>query len=172
MSPILHFRKQLAGLPVVQVPPGIHVRHLRVPGDVLAWLALRERAMAGQRPSIRSWTPGDFQREIVDKSWWRDERSWVAVADNTCDEIPVLAGAVTLALREGVAETVPVVHWLLVDPAWRRRGIGRLLMSHLERAAWEDGWREVELETHAGWAAAVEFYHSMGYAPVRDRSPR
>ena len=48
----------------------------------------------------------------------------------------------------------------------------RLLMSHLERAAWDAGWREVQLETHAGWSAAVAFYQSIGYAPVRDRSPR
>ena len=58
-----------------------------------------------------------------------------------------------------------MVHWLLVDPRWRRRGIGRLLMSHLELAAWDDGWREMQLETHAGWAAAVAFYQSMGYEP-------
>jgi hypothetical protein len=41
----------------------------------------------------------------------------------------------------------------------------------LERAAWDAGWREVQLETHAGWSEAVAFYHSIGYAPVRDRSP-
>jgi GNAT superfamily N-acetyltransferase len=75
-------------------------------------------------------------------------------------------------MREGAVCTIPVVHWLLVDPAWRRRGVGRLLMLHLELAAWHDGYREIELETHAGWGAAVAFYQSMGYAPVRDRSPR
>ena len=62
----------------------------------------------------------------------------------------VALGGVTLAIREGRAGTVPVVHWLVVHPAWRRRGIGRLLMSHLERAAWDDGWREVEVEAPAG----------------------
>lgn len=67
---------------------------------------------------------------------------------------------------------MPVVHWLLVDPNYRRRGIGRLLMNCLERAAWDAGHRELQLETHAGWSAAVAFYQSIGYAPARDPSPR
>jgi len=95
---------------------------------------------------------------------------WLAVDERI--GIAAVVGAVTLAIREGAARSVPVVHWLLVDPAWRRRGIGRLLMSHLERAAWDAGWREIELETHAGWIEAVAFYQSIGYAPVRERSPR
>jgi GNAT superfamily N-acetyltransferase len=108
---------------------------------------------------------------MVDKPWWRAERSWVAVAD-TPSATQSVVGAVTLALREGAAQEMPVVHWLLVDPEWRRRGVGRLLLSYLEIAAWDDGWREVQLETHSGWVDAVAFYQSIGYAPVRERSPR
>lgn len=172
MTSVIHFRKQLTGPPVAAVAPEFQVRQLSVPDDVPAWLALRERAMADQNPSIRSWSQADFQSEMVDKPWWRSDRSWVAMAGDTSDGLPTIIGSVTLAMREGTASTVPVVHWLLVDPAWRRRGVGRLLMSHLERAAWETGWREVQLETHAGWSAAVAFYHSIGYAPLRERSPR
>ena len=57
----------------------------------------------------------------------------------------------------------PAVHWLVVLPAARRQGVGRLLMSHLERAAWDAGHREVLLETHAQWQAAVQFYEALGY---------
>src|SRR5262249_39191762 len=111
--------------------------------------------------------------EMQSKPWWRDDRTWVAIAgDPPSPDAERIVGAVTLALRQGASATVPVVHWLLVDPAWRRRGVGRLLMSQLERAARDDGWREIELETHAGWEAAVAFYQSIGYAPVRERSPR
>jgi GNAT superfamily N-acetyltransferase len=105
---------------------------------------------------------------MLTKPWWRTDCTWLAVDVETAAPV----GAVTLALREGRVATIPVLHWLLVDPVWRRRGIGRLLVSHLERAAWNDGWREIELETHAGWTSAVAFYQSIGYAPVRDRSPR
>ncbi len=43
--------------------------------------------------------------------------------------------------------------------------MGRLLMVHLERAAWDAGYREVFLETHAAWQAAANFYEALGYRP-------
>ena len=168
MSSVLHFCRQLFRPPDVGDVPGFSVRNITIPDDVAVWLTLRDRAKADQKPRIRTWSESDFFSEMQSKSWWRPERMWLAINEETASPI----GAVTLALREGAVATVPVVHWLLVDPAWRRRGVGRLLMSHLELAAWNDGWREIELETHAGWAAAVAFYQSMGYSPVRDRSPR
>ncbi len=172
MLSILHFRRQFDDPPVAADALGIVVRHLKVPEDVPAWLALRERAMGGQIPAARPWTASDFRREMFGKVWWRSDRSWVAMTSDAGDEAPRVVGAVTLAVREGAAGVVPVVNWLLVDPAFRRRGVGRALMSRLEQAVWDAGWREVQLETHAGWSAAVAFYQSMGYAPVRERSPR
>jgi GNAT superfamily N-acetyltransferase len=168
MPAVLHFRRQLFRPPDVADVPGICVRSFSAPDDVAAWLALRNSAMADQVPRVRPWSESDFFSEMQSKPWWRPERTWLAIPLETSAPI----GAVTLALREGADSTIPVVHWLLVDPAWRRRGIGRLLVSHLELAAWDDGWREVELETHANWTPAVAFYQSIGYAPVRDRSPR
>jgi GNAT superfamily N-acetyltransferase len=71
-----------------------------------------------------------------------------------------------MAMRGEPANAHPVVHWLMVDPAWRRRGIGRLLLEHLETAAWGLGYREIFLETHAGWKAAANFYKSLGFQVV------
>lgn len=168
---VLHFRKQLAGPPAAADVPGISVRQLALPDEIRPWLTLRERAMAGETPAARPWMESDFRREFIDKPWWQNDHAWCA-AVNDVGEGGSLAGAVILGLREGQGGAVPVVHWLLVDPAFRRSGVGRALMSRLERAAWDAGWREVQLETHAGWAAAVAFYQSIGYAPVRERSPR
>ena len=165
---VLQFRRHQFRPPDAGEVPGICVRNFMVPDDVAAWVALRERAMADQIPRVRQWSESDFFSEMQSKPWWRCERTWLAIGSEATSPI----GAVTLALREGAASTIPVVHWLLVDPAWRRRGIGRLLISQLELAAWNYGWREIELETHAGWNAAVAFYQSIGYAPVRERSPR
>jgi len=188
---ILHFRRELDRPPAAVDVPDICVRNMRVPDDVTAWLELRDRAMADERPRARPWSDSDFHSEMLSKPWWRPTRSWVAIAGEprSPDEagtapLPAtrrspaidslntsqLVGAVTLALREGASRTVPVVHWLFVDPAWRRRGIAHFLMQHLEKAAYDDGWRDIELETHAGWAAAVGFYQSIGYELVRDRS--
>src|SRR6185295_16116827 len=141
MMPVIHFRRQLFAPPDVVDVPGICVRAFDEAGDISAWLELRERAMADQTPRIRTWSLGDFRAEMLGKSWWRAERTWVAVADDLR-----VVGAVTLALREGATATIPVIHWLLVDPGYRRRGIGRVLISHLERSAWNSGWREIQLE--------------------------
>jgi GNAT superfamily N-acetyltransferase len=168
MPAVLHFRRQLYRPPDAVDVPGFSVRNISIPDDVSAWLALRDRAMVDKIPRVRPWSDSDFFSEMQSKPWWRPKRMWLAFAREAAFPI----GAVTLALREGAVSTIPVVHWLLVDPAWRRRGVGRLLISHLELAAWSDGWRQIELETHAGWSAAVAFYQSIGYAPVRDRSPR
>jgi GNAT superfamily N-acetyltransferase len=175
MPSIVHLRKRLSRPPVTLSVAGVAVRPIVVPDHIDEWLSLRERATAGLVPSVRQWTRDDFLAEMVQKPWWRSDWSWTATSRAPAPgENPVgrLIGAVTLGLRHGQESCVPVIHWLLVDPAWRRRGIGRLLVSYLERAAWEAGWREVRLETHRGWTAAVAFYHSMGYAPLRERSPR
>ncbi len=172
MSSVLHFRKELTSPPVVVDAPGIRVRQTLLPAEVPGWLALRERAMASEIPAVRTWTNADFRSEMTDKPWWRGDHSWVAVDDDASEKSRSIIGTVTLAVREGSLSKVPVVHWLLVDPEWHRRGVGRSLMYHLECAAWDVGWREVQLETHAGWSAAVAFYHSMGYSLVRERWPR
>jgi GNAT superfamily N-acetyltransferase len=163
---ILHFRKQLVGPPVAIEVAGIRVRTFTVPDDVEPWLALRTRTAADLVPPVRPWSIDDFCREIQSKPWWRADHSWIAVDSQG------IIGAVTLAVREGSEAIVPVVHWLLVDPSWQRRGVARVLMSHLELAAWSAGHHEVQLETHANWPSAVAFYQSIGYAPLRERSPR
>src|SRR5262245_9598209 len=120
MALILHFRKHLVSPPAAAVAPGFHVRTLQVSADVPKWLELRDCAMAGQLPAARPWSIADFRAEMTGNSWWRPDRSWVAVSDDTPGESVSFCGAVTLALREGAKQSVPVVHWLLVDPACRR----------------------------------------------------
>lgn len=169
---VLHFRKELSAPPVALRRPDIAVRHIKLPDDIVAWLRLRERATAELRPLPRPWSEADFRAELLSKPWWQPEQCWIAYVENSPNESGDMIGSVTLALRAGELVTVPVVHWLLVDPAWRRRGIAGLLITHLEQAAWDAGWREIQLETHANWEAAVAFYQSIGYAEVRDASPR
>src|SRR4051812_20164155 len=118
----------MEGPPVARNVPGVSVRTFLVPDDVEAWIRLRERAMASETPVVRFWSDVDFAAEMLNKKWWRDEWTWLAVDAGRAQRV---VGSVTLALREGVNSTMPVVHWLLVDPAWRRRGVAKLLMSYL-----------------------------------------
>jgi GNAT superfamily N-acetyltransferase len=164
MKSVLHLRKTLVRRPIFGGVVGIGVRQIAVPEDVPGWLVLRGRAVAWLKPAVRAWTAEDFAAEMSEKAWWREEWTWLAV---TVDSPQQPVGSVTLAVREGEAGEVPVVHWLLVDPRWRRRGIGRVLMLELEQAAWDAGWREIQLETHANWAEAVAFYQSIGFEPLR-----
>lgn len=140
------------------VPPaGIALRTYRGPGDVSTWLDLRHRAFARARVGVRQWTETDFEQEFLTKPWWSPEHLWFAEARSQA------VGTVALAIRGEEEGARPAVHWLAVLPAWRRRGVGRLLMCALESRAWELGHREVWLETHAAWDSAVRLYESLGY---------
>lgn len=128
-----------------------------------AWLDLRNKAFARERLGVRRWLRTDFEREISSKSWWNSSRTWVAVVENA-PPIASLAGTVTWADRTSDGHAAkPVVHWLAVLPAWRRRGIGRLLVTQMHQACWDAGHREIWLETHAAWQAAVRLYRALGY---------
>lgn len=55
------------------------------------------------------------------------------------------------------------VHRMVVDPGWRRRGVGRLLMAELERRFRELGVVKVNLLVYRHNAGAREFWAALGY---------
>ncbi|MBX3414456.1 MAG: GNAT family N-acetyltransferase [Pirellulales bacterium] len=165
MSDVLQLIHRLEGRPELQPLPGVTIRHYAGPADVEAWLDVRHAAFARQQVGVRRWTSRDFEVEILAKPWWRPERMWIAEVEQL-PGVRQAIGTVTMALRTGQASEVPVVHWLAVRPIWRRRGIAQHLMSLLEQAAWDAGYREVRLETHQAWSEAVALYRSLGYVEV------
>jgi mycothiol synthase len=162
MAIVLQYVHELQARPDSMTVPGVDIRNYRGGDDIEPWLALRERAFARQSVGVRTWDRHDFQREFLDRWWWRPERMWFAEAAQPSGE-SLVVGTVTLAMRGPSEKAVPAVHWLAVHPAWRGRGVGRLLMSALESAAWDAGYRTVLLETHAAWTAAARFYEALGY---------
>jgi GNAT superfamily N-acetyltransferase len=137
------------------------LRHYGGEQDIAQWLAVRHAAFARQRFGVRQWTEADFQTEFLHKWWWAPQRMWFAEAEQGLQSGCV--GAVAMAFRGKPEAATPVVHWLAVLPAWRRRGIASHLMTALEQACWDAGYRRIDLETHVGWTAAVEFYRARGY---------
>ena len=143
---------------------GVCLRHFAGADDVAPWLALREAAFARERIGVRAWDAAEFAREFLDKPWWDPRRMWLAEASSVeAEPAAQLIGSVTLALRGSGEAARPVVHWLMVHPRWRRRGLGRLLLATLEAAAWDQGHRRLWLETHAGWQNALRLYRALGY---------
>jgi GNAT superfamily N-acetyltransferase len=166
MSDVLQLVRRLEIRPEVGLVPGVAVRHYSGSTDIEAWLDVRHAAFARQPLGVRRWNARDFEREILSKAWWQPEWMWFADVEQL-PGVTQTVGTLTMALRTGEASAVPVVHWLAVRPAWRRRGIARLLMRLLEQAAWDAGYREVRLETHAGWGGAIELYRALGYSAAR-----
>jgi GNAT superfamily N-acetyltransferase len=162
MTPILQLGRRLAVRPVVVVPPGLKLRTFAGEDDVQVWLKLREQAFAGEGLAVRRWNDADFRREFLSKAWWWKHHSWFAEDPSSLETV----GTITLGLRGSGAAAIPVVHWLAVLPAWRRRGVARSLLSLLEARAWDLGYRQVRLETHAAWQSAVRFYKVFGYTEV------
>jgi ribosomal protein S18 acetylase RimI-like enzyme len=56
------------------------------------------------------------------------------------------------------------VYYFGVDPARRRRGVGRALMAEAERLLRAEGCPKINLQVRAGNTEAIEFYRSLGFA--------
>ena len=159
---VFQLRKRLRQKEEDDLPAEVEVRSFAPSTDIERWLQLRNAEFKDEKHPVRPWTAADFALEMTSRPWRRDDRCWLAFANDQC------VRSVTLAMRRDV----PVVHWLMVHPDWRRRGIARALLATLEQAAWDDGYREVHLETHAGWQAALACYQKLGYEEViRTRRP-
>ena len=88
-----------------------------------------------------------------------------------------LVGAATLKSPEiafPIGEDVQPIAWVIsdviVDPAYRGRGIGLKLVEHLEGVATEScGGRILYLYTEQGNAPAISLYQKAGFERLRDQ---
>ena len=166
MSTVLQLARCLESRPSIPKSFGVALRNFsqaESPDDIDRWLELRRQAFDGERLGVRHWDRDDFEREMLSKDWWRADWTWLAETASGNEAPERLVGAVTLAMRGAGEAAGPVVHWLIVRPQSRRRGVGRLLMATLEAECWDHGFRQVRLETHLRWRRAVQFYERLGY---------
>jgi len=173
---VLQLIKTLDQAPEITACSSVTVRHYLGDQDIEPWLALRRAAFARERLGVRDWTRADFEAEFLSRWWWRPENMWLAETVPSDDSdaaneksTPALIGTVTLAFRGDEENAVPAVHWLAVHPGYRRRGIARHLLAHLEAAVWQLSLRQIFLETHDAWSSAAHLYRSLGYLPAANR---
>lgn len=147
---------------------GIEVRPFKDKRDIAGWIDLMRDAFVAADPPMRPWTTADFEKHFVVHADHSPDKIFLAY-----DGEHRLVGSVALRVRSGRdRQHIPAIHWLAVRPAWRRRGIARLLVAHLESVCWRRGMREIHLETHAGWREAVRFYEAVGYLPTHQVTER
>jgi ribosomal protein S18 acetylase RimI-like enzyme len=71
------------------------------------------------------------------------------------------AGMVVATLMVGYEGHRGWLNYLAVDPDFRRRGIGRLLVTHAEQILREAGCPKICLQVRTGNRAALEFYRAL-----------
>lgn len=172
--PILHLTREFRDRAQAVSIKGFAIRNIRLPGDVAPWLSLRGAAFEDVRPRPGRWTPGDFDRELCRHRALESVQTWVAeptepaemteMTENERNPGRILAGSVSLRTWTRDGRQTARVHWLLVHPRFRRCGLGAGLMATLENACWDAGIRQISLETHRDWTAAVAFYRRLGYS--------
>ena len=91
----------------------------------------------------------------------RKDRSWWAAYDTSGTLVGYAGGWIT----DGQLQILKIA----VDPAFRRRGIARVLIARVASDARDLGARTCSLEVRASNAGAQSFYASLDFAPIGTR---
>jgi GNAT superfamily N-acetyltransferase len=150
---VLRFRRDVATEFAPAAGPW-HVRRLLPAADAAAVAALVAAVGADGDPRLRA---AGILDDLRDRPG-RRVLAWLAEGPGAAGPVG-LAALVAAGARHSLA-------WLLVAPADRRRGVARALVGTALAAAREAGAREVWVETHARWAAAVATWNALGFDPA------
>jgi GNAT superfamily N-acetyltransferase len=70
---------------------------------------------------------------------------------------------VGIAIDQITGNRHPNIFLLYVDPVYRRQGIGRALMQHIEMWAKTQGYTQIGLQVFTTDRPAIELYQKLGY---------
>lgn len=137
---------------------------------------LPPRGPSGVRPiEVRVATRADLADPAVAGSaheYATELTSWIDAMDRGDAAVFValyegaLAGRVTLSTRD---ERRAWISSLMVDAAWRRRGVARALMLHAQQHAAALGYREIRLAVGITNTPAELLYRDLGYTAAGTR---
>ncbi len=83
-----------------------------------------------------------------------------------CDDVPCACGGI----KRFDADSVEIKR-VFVKPAFRRLGLGGVVIQRLEEAAMADGYKRAVLETAADMTAAQALYKKRGYTRISNYAP-
>ncbi|MBW3112717.1 MULTISPECIES: GNAT family N-acetyltransferase [Bacillaceae] len=73
----------------------------------------------------------------------------------------------TGAIRRESEHTYQIVRMSVLSP-YRKCGLGRIMLQHLEEKAYSLGARRLILETNKRWADAIRFYQNNGFTYMEE----
>jgi len=150
------------GLAEARFPDSASVQEVCIDRDGLLVARLAGALAAGPTPVP---TARGLVGELTSRPG-REVEAWLAVATGCSGRLPLGLISLVRSRRSDTAAARYSVGWLVVRPDARRRGVGRGLVAHACRRAWEQGADEVRAETRADWAAALGFWEAVGFAPA------
>lgn len=103
------------------------------------------------------WSADEIAKDVSST----DDNIYVAVIESD----DVKAGYGEMRTVAGEAQ----IYNIVIDPAYRGRGLGEALMRHLTDKAEELGCSLITLEVRSGNAAATELYRKLGFREVGRR---
>jgi len=88
------------------------------------------------------------------------EKNYLAVAQN---DVGAIVGMATLVVYRQFAKVIAVVEDVVVMPEDRGKGIGRALMEAIQRTAFSQGAKAVDLVTDHHRTEAAALYEKLGF---------
>jgi putative acetyltransferase len=106
----------------------------------------------------------DIQQNFVIYNFVDESFRVIVVQD---DGRPVGCGCFRPVMEDGVVE----IKRMYVAPTFRNKGIGKMILSHLEQWAKEEGYSQTKLETGIRQPEAIAAYEKSGYTRIPNFEP-
>jgi len=161
---VVVMQKDLSGGHDRPEPGPVPIRAFEPDQDVARWNALWER-VSPELGLKRNWSEHELAVEFAAPRGKLRRPAWLATSHGDGSESVV--GAISLTMPSHHRDC-PYVHWLLVHPEWRRRGLGSSLLATAESYCRQQGWSSLRLETHRRWEAALAFYRRHRYEFIHE----
>ncbi|MBX2863488.1 MAG: GNAT family N-acetyltransferase [Leptolyngbyaceae cyanobacterium MAG.088] len=95
--------------------------------------------------------------------WWLEKSDTQRVGFTATQSKPIGCLWLGQSIDQLTGALQAYVYLVYVDPAHRRQGLGRKLMTHAKRWATEHGYDQMSLQVFNENIAALKLYETLGY---------